>query len=110
MVIATHKGYYRCKRLPFGICLAPSIFQKTMDTIFAGIEETAVYIDDIIVGGRTKEEHVKLLQEVFGRLRQANVHVKKEKCRFLRPEVTYIGHRIDKEGIHLTEERIAAIH
>ena len=73
MVIATHKGYYRYKRLPFGICFAPSIFQKTMDTILAGIGETAVYIDDIIVGGKTKEEHVKLLHEVFGRLRQANV-------------------------------------
>ena len=109
MVVATHKGYYRYKRLPFGICFAPSIFQKTMDTILAGIGETAVYIDDIIVGGKTKEEHVKLLHEVFGRLRQANVRVKKEKCRFLRPQVTYLGHCIDKEGIHPTEERIAAI-
>ena len=45
MVIATHKGYYRYKRLPFGICFAPSIFQRTMDTILAGIGETAVYID-----------------------------------------------------------------
>ena len=109
MVVATHKGYYRYKRLPFGICFAPSIFQKTMDTILAGIGETAVYIDDIIVGGKTKEEHVKLLHEVFGRLRQANIRVKKEKCRFLRPQVTYLGHCIDKEGIHPTEERIAAI-
>eukprot|EP00731_Ephydatia_muelleri_P031413 Em0022g927a len=46
---------------------------EAMDTILADIGETAVYIDDIIVGGKTKEEHVKLLHEVFGRLRQANI-------------------------------------
>ena len=68
-----------------------------------------MYIDDIIIGGKTKEEHVKLLHEVFGHLCQANVRAKKEKCSFLRHQVTYLGHCIDKEGLHPTEERTAAI-
>ena len=68
-----------------------------------------MYIDDVIVGGKTKEEHEKLLHEVFGHLRQANARAKKEKCSFLGPQVTYLGHCINKKGIHPTEERIVAI-
>ena len=109
MVIATHMGYYRYKRLPFGVSFAPAIFQKTMDKILAGIPHTAVYIDDIIVAGKTKAEHLQLLREVLQKLNQANIRLKRAKCTFLQSEVTYLGYRIDKHGIHPTQERIEAV-
>ncbi|KAL5516393.1 hypothetical protein EMCRGX_G001699 [Ephydatia muelleri] len=54
MVVAMHKGYYRYKRLPFGICFAPSIFQKTMDTILAGMERLQCTSTILSLGGRQR--------------------------------------------------------
>eukprot|EP00731_Ephydatia_muelleri_P006866 Em0003g1114a len=79
MVVATHKGYFQYKRLPFGVNFASAIFQKTMEIFLAGIDKVAVYIDDITVGGSSKEEHIHILREVFVRLRDANVRAKKSK-------------------------------
>ncbi|KAL5470941.1 hypothetical protein EMCRGX_G029003 [Ephydatia muelleri] len=109
MVVATHKGYFQYKRLPFEVNFAPAIFQKTMEKILAGIDKVAVYIGDIIVGGSSKEEHIRILREVFVRLRDANVRAKKSKCRFVQKEVVYLGYRIDEHGVHPTEEHLEAI-
>ena len=109
LVVATLKGYFRYKRLPFGVSFAPAIFQKTMDKILAGIPKTAAFIDDIIVAGSTKEEHLELLRSVFSRLKHAHVRAKLLKCYFLKSEVTYLGHRIDRHGIPPTEDHLDAI-
>ncbi|KFD53862.1 hypothetical protein M513_05129 [Trichuris suis] len=103
LVIATHKGYYGFKRLPFGVSFVPALFQKTMEQILAGLEGVAVYIDGIIVSGANREEHMERLHAVFLRLRHA------EKCRFLQFSVNYLGHTIDANGVHPTGERIEAI-
>ena len=61
---------------------APANFQKTMEIFLAGIDKVAVYIDDIIVGGSLKEEHLRILREVFVRLRNANVLANKIQVQF----------------------------
>ena len=109
VTVNTHKGLYQYTRLPFGIASAPAVFQRTMDTILQGAEGVACYIDDIIITGRTDEEHVEHLKEVLRRLLQHGVHVNQTKCRFLQPSVTFLGHCIDAEGIHPTEDKLKAI-
>ena len=70
----------------------------------------AVYIDDIIVVGSSKVVHLRILREVFVRLRNANVLAKKSKCSFVQKEVVYLGYRIDEQGVqHPTEEHLEAI-
>ena len=81
MTINTHKGLYQYTRLPFGIASAPAVFQRTMDIILQEIDGVACYIDDIIITGKTTEEHLEHLEEVR-RLLRHGVHVKKPKCRF----------------------------
>ncbi len=80
-----------------------------MDTILQGVEGVACYIDDIIITGQTTEEHLERLEELLQRLLQHGMHVKKSKCRFLQPSVIFLGHRIDAEGLHPTEEKLKAI-
>ena len=109
VTVNTIKGLYQYTRLPFGISSAPAVFQRTIDTILEGAEGAACYIDDIIVTGQTAEQHLEHLEEVLRRLLKHGVHAKKSKCRFLQPSVVFLGHRIDADGIHPTEENLRAI-
>lgn len=109
LVIATHKGYFRYTRLPFGVNFAPALFQRTMEKVLCGINGVKVYIDDIIVSGQTIDEHMQRLEKVFERLEQSNVKTQESKCRFLKRSVRYLGHQIDEFGIHPTKERIEAL-
>ena len=109
VTINTHKGLFQYTRLPFGVSSAPAIFQRTMESLLQGMDQVVVYIDDILIAGRTQAEHLKKLDEVMQRLREAGMHLKKEKCRFLQPSVEYLGHRISKEGLQPTEEKYKAI-
>lgn len=109
LVINTHKGLYEYTRMPFGITSAPAIFQRTMDKILQGLKHVVVYIDDILITGETKEDHLRTLDEVLARLEKAGVRLKKEKCVFLAPEVVYLGHRINREGLHPTDDKVQAI-
>ena len=108
MVINTHKGLYRYNRLPFGVSSAPAIFQRVMESLLKGIDGVVVYIDDILVTSKT-EEHLSALGEVLTRLESAGLHLKKEKCSFLCESVTYLGHRIDANGLSPLPEKVAAV-
>lgn len=107
--INTHKGLYKYTRLVFGLASAPAIFQRTMETLLAGLDGVLVYLDDILVTGKNKSEHVKRLHEVFSRLEQAGLVLQKEKCSFFQDSVSYLGFIVDKQGIHKSPEKVKAI-
>ena len=109
LTINTHRGLYRYNRLSFGVSMAPSVFQHVMDQILQGIPGVCCYLDDILIRSRSKEEHLYLLDKVLTRLEQYGVHVKLSKCEFLKSEVQYLGHPVDNEGLHPTEEKVQAI-
>ena len=107
--INTHKGLFQYNRLPFGISASPAIFQRQMDTLLQGFSGVTVYIDDILVTGSSTEDHLQNLQKVLEKLQSAGLRLNMDKCFFLRPSITYLGHVIDKEGLHPTQEKIQAI-
>ena len=106
VVINTHKGLFRYTRLPFGVSSAPGIFQRV---IIQGIPGVVAYLDDILITGSTYAEHLAALKEVLSRLQKAGLRVKREKCQFMMPSVTYLGYRIGTEGIHPLPEKVQAI-
>jgi len=65
MVINTHKGFLNYTHLPFGIAVAPTVFQQTMDT---GLQGLLGYLDDINVKGKYKVEHLLNLGKVLSRI------------------------------------------
>ena len=71
--INTHRGLYQYNRLPFGISSVPAIFQRTMEAVLQGIPQAFVYIDDILVTGRTEKEHLENLDSVLTRLKEAGI-------------------------------------
>ena len=70
VTINTSKGLFQYTRLPFGISAAPSIFQRTMENLLKGIPQVVIYIDDILVTGKTDAEHLQHLKEVLARLKK----------------------------------------
>ncbi len=88
---------------------APSIFQAVMDQILQGLDHVTCFLDGILVTASSKEEHIRRLDEVLTRLERYGLRVKRSKCQFMQTSVEYLGHCIDKEGLHPTNEKVAAI-
>ena len=88
VTINTHKGLFRYTRLPFGIALAPSIFQRVMETLLQGIPRVSMYLDNILVTGASEQEHLANLAQVLQRLEAAGMRLKRSKCAFLLPSVS----------------------
>ena len=87
VVVNTHKGLYQYQRLPFGLSCAPALFQKIIDQTIADIPGVVCYLDDIIVTGKTDQEHTTNLQKALERLKAAGFHLKREKCKFFQSQV-----------------------
>ena len=87
-MINTHKGLFRYTRLPFGIASAPAIFQRVIEAVLQEIDGVFTYLDDILIAGSTKEEHLEILDKVLAHLSNAGLRVKVNKCEFLKSSVT----------------------
>ena len=85
----TSEGLYEFNVLPFGMCNGPGTFQCLINILLAGIQwhSCLVYLDDIIVLGRSFTEHIQNLAEVFQQLRDANLRLQVKKCTFCRDTV-----------------------
>ena len=97
----SRKGLFEFKVLPFGLCNAPATFERLVEIVLAGLhwETCLVYLDDIIVCGKTFEDMVKNLGEVFERLQEAGLKLKARKCQLFAKKVEFLGHIISEEGI-----------
>ena len=111
VTINTQKGLYCYTRLSFRVAFAPAIFQRTMDSILQGIPQVLCYLDDILITGASKENHIHNLEEVLSRLQQYGIRVNSNKCVFLQSSVEYllIGHFIDEKKLHTSPRKVKAI-
>ena len=80
-----------------------------MENLFKNMKFVSVFVDDIVVSGKTAEEHLKNLENVFAKLKEANLTVRKEKCSFFQDEIEYLGHTLTKEGLKKTQQKVKAI-
>ena len=64
LAINTHKGLYEHNRLTFGIVSAPSIWQRAMDQILQGLSGVQCVLDDMIITGKSNDEHLQNLENV----------------------------------------------
>lgn len=109
VTVNTHRGLFTYNRLPFGVASAPAIFQRTMENLLKGIPLVAVYLDDILVSGVDKADHLCNLDEVLRRLEEAGLRPKKSKCALMQNEAEYLGHVVDAQGLHPVEKKVKAI-
>lgn len=109
LTLSTHKGLFQPKRLMYGVASAPGIFQREIEKVMQGLDKVACFLDDIIIGGRNLEEHVKLLREVLNRLKESGLTVNAKKCTLFKRMLKYLGFLISKDGIKTDPEKISAI-
>lgn len=109
LTLNTCKGLYTVHRLAFGVKACPGIFQRLMTSLLAGIPGVAVLIDDIIIGGRTILEMQERLDQVLNRIEKAGLRLNKNKCKFAKERVEFLGFVIDAEGIHPAPSKVESI-
>uniref|UniRef100_A0A5S6QL73 RNA-directed DNA polymerase n=1 Tax=Trichuris muris TaxID=70415 RepID=A0A5S6QL73_TRIMR len=109
LTVNTPKGLMKVTRLPFGVDVAPSIFQRFMDTCLAGLDGVKAYLDDVLITRRTEDEHWERVDAVLQRLDKAGIRLQRDKCLFGVQEVEYVGFRIDKLGVHPTQQKVEAV-
>ncbi|KAI4888737.1 hypothetical protein NFI96_009817, partial [Prochilodus magdalenae] len=97
--------------MPQGVSGAPATFQRPMEKVVGDMNllQVLVYLDDLIVFGRTLEEHEDRLLKVLDRLEEAGLKVSLDKCQFCQPRVKYVGHIVSAEGIATDPSKVEAV-
>ena len=83
--------------------------QRLLEVTLQGIENCFLYIDDILLFSKNEEEHTKTLEEIFKRLAKNNMPLSIEKCEFFKPEVEYLGYKVNSSGISPLKRKLQAL-
>ncbi|GJS49558.1 putative reverse transcriptase domain-containing protein, partial [Tanacetum coccineum] len=107
----TRYGHYEFLVMPFGLTNAPAVFMDLMNRIFHEFLDkfVIVFIDDILVFSKSKEEHEDHLRTVLQILRQEKLYAKFSKCEFWLSRVAFLGHIVSSEGITMDPTKVEAI-
>ena len=107
----TRYGHYEFVVIPFGLTNAPMNFMCMMNKIFSKYLDKfiLVFIDDILVYSKNKEEHEEHLRKVLRVLREHHLYAKFSKCDFYKPQIQYLGHIIFETTIAMDPENIRSI-
>ena len=107
----THEGVWRFKKLPFGLINSPATFAMVLAKALNGInwKFAMTYVDDIIIFSSDFNQHLRHLQLLFQKLREANLKIKPTKCDFAADNVTYLGHVITEDGNKVDQKKVEAV-
>lgn len=104
------RGLFQFKVMPFGLVNASQTQQRLMDILFQAHEARVwAYLDDIVICTSTFEEHLQVLREVMAILKEANLTINIEKCKFARSSLKFLGYIIDRDGLRTDPEKVTAI-
>ena len=96
----------------FGMCNSPATFQSMMDKTFATMIEgklVIIYMDDILIFAKTKEELKRITKLVLEKLRESDLFLKAKKCEFEKTKIEYLGMIIEEGRISMDPIKLAGI-
>lgn len=106
-----HRGLFQFRRLPFGLCNGPSIFQWIMQNILSPYLWIfcLVYIDDIAVYSKSYEDHIVHLDKVLGAIECSGITLSPTKCHLFYDSILLLGHKVSQLGLSTHLEKVCAI-
>lgn len=107
----TRYGHFEFLVLPFGLTNAPATFMHLMHQIFRPHLDSfvLVFLDDILVFSKSLEEHRQHVATVLELLKTNHLYAKESKCELFQTSVEFLGHIIDREGVHMMNDKVKAI-
>ncbi|GJV58492.1 putative reverse transcriptase domain-containing protein [Tanacetum coccineum] len=106
----TRYGHYEFQVMPFGLTNAPAVFMDLMNRVCKPYLDKfmIVFIDDILIYSRNKEEHANHLRIILELLKKEKLYAKFSKCDFWIRIVQFLGHLTDSQGLHVDPAKIEA--
>ncbi|GJR52580.1 putative reverse transcriptase domain-containing protein [Tanacetum coccineum] len=107
----TRYGHYEFQVMPFGLTNAPAVFMDLMNRVYKPYLDkfVIVFINDILIYSRNKEEHANHLRIILELLKKEKLYAKLSKCDFWIHIVQFLGHLIDSQGLHVDPAKIEAV-
>ncbi|GKE29013.1 putative reverse transcriptase domain-containing protein, partial [Tanacetum coccineum] len=98
----TRYGHFEFQVVPFGLTNAPAVFMDLMNRVCKPYMDkfVIVFIDDILVYSKDEEEHEKPLKIILELLKKERLYAKFSKCDFWLDSIQFLGHVIDRSGVH----------
>nr|GFC39697.1 putative reverse transcriptase domain-containing protein [Tanacetum cinerariifolium] len=107
----TRYGHYEFQIMPFGLTNTPTVFMNLMNRVCKPYLDKFVifFIDDILIYSKDEKEHEGHLKAILELLKKEELYAKFSKCEFWIPKVPFLGHVIDKQGIHVDLAKIKSV-
>ncbi|GJY51991.1 putative reverse transcriptase domain-containing protein [Tanacetum coccineum] len=107
----TRYRHFEFTVMPFGLTNTPAVFMELMNRVCRPYLDkfVIVFIDDILIFSKTREEHVEHLRLVLELLKKEKLYAKFSKCEFWLKEVQFLGHVINGNGIHVDPSKIEVV-
>ncbi|KAL4379078.1 hypothetical protein GQ457_02G025900 [Hibiscus cannabinus] len=104
-------GTFAFRRMPFGLCNAPAMFQRCMTAIFSDLNEDCleIFMDDFSTFGEDFDNCLSNLENVLKRCKETNLVLNWEKCHFMVDEGIVLGHKISSKGMEVDKAKIEVI-
>nr|CAE02083.2 OSJNBa0074B10.11 [Oryza sativa Japonica Group] len=107
----TRYGLYECTVMSFGLTNAPAFFMNLMNKVFMEFLDkfVVVFIDDILIYSKSKEEHDQHLRLVLEKLKEHQLYAKISKCDFWLTEVKFLGRVITSQGVAVDPSNVESV-
>ena len=107
----TKYGFFEHVRMTQGLCNAPATFQRVMHLVLRGLawDKVLVYLDDVIVLGRSFEESLENLEVVLQRFKVHNLKLKPKKCSLFTKQVRFLGRKVSRHGVSVTNDHVQRV-
>ena len=107
----TRYGLFEHVKMGFGLCNAPATYARVMNLVMRGLHwKTALaFLDDVLIMGRTFEDHLSNLGEALKRFRKYGLKLKPKKCVFFQKEVEFLGRLVGNDKLSMTQSDIEVV-